>query len=271
MEQLIFVAFAFECPECQHGDFYYMPSPNVVASSDYGPIIVNAHDTVVGRNILRTGSWEKNELGLMIKLLEILFKKKERLIAYDVGANIGIHSLALAQYFGTHIKIRAFEAQRPLYHMLCGTLALNNILSVTAYHKAISDRTGDTITITLPDYNLPNNFGGFEVVPPRLSDNQSMIQSHSEVVKTMALDNFDEAVDFIKMDIEGMEDQALRGAYRLFEKYLPIVFIEILKTDRDFVLDFFKSRRYRGFQAGGNLLALPHNFPVPVQGLNALF
>ena len=57
-----------------------MPSPNVVASSDYGPIIVNAHDTVVGRNILRTGSWEKNELGLMIKLLEILFKKTSGLL-----------------------------------------------------------------------------------------------------------------------------------------------------------------------------------------------
>jgi len=104
----------------------------------------------------------------------------------------------------------------------------------------VSDRAGETITITLPDYNLTNNFGSFELIPPRLSDNQSMTPSVSEIVDTIILDEFDEAVDFIKMDIEGMEDQALRGAYRLFEKFLPIVFIEILRTDRDFVLDFLK-------------------------------
>jgi len=271
VEQLIFVAFAFECPECQHGDFYYMPSPNVVASSDYGPIIVNAHDTFIGRSILRVGSWEKIELGLLVQLLDIMLKNREHILAYDVGANIGIHSLALARHFGPRIKIRAFEAQRPLYHMLCGTLALNNILSVTAHHNAVSTKTGDTITITLPDYNLPNNFGSFEVMPPRLSDNQSMTRSHAETVNTIALDEFDEIVDLIKMDIEGMENQALIGAKKLFEKCRPAVFIEILKTDRDFVAEFFKTRGYQGFQVGGNLLALPHNFPVPVQGLHALF
>ena len=134
--------------------------------------------------------------------------------------------------------------------MLCGTLALNNILSVTAHHKAVSDRAGETITITLPDYNLPNNFGSFELIPPRLSDNQSMTPSVSEIVDTIILDEFDEAVDFIKMDIEGMEDQALRGAYRLFEKFLPIVFIEILRTDRDFVLDFLKVVGIGVFKSG---------------------
>jgi len=52
------------------------------------------------------------------------------------------------------------------------------------------------------------------------------------------------------MDIEGMEDQALRGAYRLFEKFLPIVFIEILRTDRDFVLDFLKVVGIGVFKSG---------------------
>ncbi|MBM3637559.1 MAG: FkbM family methyltransferase [Alphaproteobacteria bacterium] len=143
---------------------------------------------------------------MLAKLLDILLKNRERILAYDVSANNGIHSLARAQRFGPRIKIRAFEAQRPLYHMLCGTLALNNIPSVTAHHKAVSDRAGETITITLPDYNLPNNFGSFELIPPRLSDNQSMTPSVSEIVDTIILDEFDEAVNFIKMDIGGMED-----------------------------------------------------------------
>ena len=106
---------------------------------------------------------------------------------------------------------------------------------------------------------------------PRRSDNQSMTHSYSETIDTIALDDFDESVDFIKIDIEGMEDQALRGAKLVFEKSKPVVFIEILKTDKVFVLDFFKNHNYRGFQVGDNLLALPEHWPIQIQGLHSLF
>jgi hypothetical protein len=68
-----------------------------------------------------------------------------------------------------------------------------------------------------------------------------------------------------------MEDRALRGATALFKKYNPLAFIEILKTDRLFIFDFFRSRSYKGFEIGGNLLALPENVQIKINGARQLF
>lgn len=248
-----------------------MPSPNVVASSHVGPIIINVNDHIIGQSILRNGGWEQDEINLIIKILDYQLKNKERLVFYDVGANIGTHTLSLAKHFGSRIKIRAFEAQRPIFNMLNGTLALNGILSVLTHNVAVSDQTGESIEIKLPDYNAPNNFGGLELIATRRSDNQSMVLATTEVVKTIMLDEFDDPVDFIKMDIEGMEDKALRGAINHFDKDRPLAFIEILKTDRSFVCDFFKNRSYNGFSVGGNLLALPKAANIHMRDVQKLF
>ncbi len=227
-----------------------MPSPNVVVTSDFGPIIINIHDTIIGRSLIRQGSWAKGEIRLLIEILNHRLKTQQSLIVYDVGANIGTHSLALAKFFGPKIMIRAFEAQRQITNMLCGTLALNNLTNVHVHHGAVSNKAGDMIEITLPDYQHANNFGGLELITPKLSDNDHMKHEAKDSVKTIRLDDFSEAVDLLKMDIEGMEDRALRGAVTLIEKYRPIVLVEIIKTDRDFVTSYFMERSYRGYQLG---------------------
>lgn len=239
-----------------------MPSPNIVAYSDFGPIIINVNDNFIGRAVTLTGMWEQGEISLIIALVKVILKSKPSIMVYDVGANIGTHSLALAKTFGETIRIRAFEAQRPIFNMLNGTLALNDLMTVKTYNNAVSDKKDDVLRITLPDYHRVNNFGGLELMPPRISDNQAMYYSTTEDVRTITLDDFDEVVDFIKMDIEGMEDQALRGAARLFEAHSPLCFIEIRKTDRNFVLGFLKGRNYIGYKMGDNLVAIPKQLEI---------
>lgn len=248
-----------------------MPSPNVVVTSDFGPIIINIHDTIIGRSLITNGSWAKGEIRLLIEILNHRLKTQQSVLVYDVGANIGTHSLALAKFFGAKIMIRAFEAQRPIAHMLCGTLALNNLTNVIVHHGAVSHQAGDDLEITLPDYHHANNFGSFELMEPKLSDNGRLKRATKDVVKTLRLDDFDEAVDLLKMDIEGMEDQALRGAVTLIEKNRPVVLIEIIKTDRDFVTTYFKDRHYRAYPLGENLLAVPVEFNLTLSNLEPVF
>ena len=45
----------------------------------------------------------------------------------------------------------------------------------------------------------------------------------------------------------------------------------ILKTDRHFIFDFFKSRAYQGFELSGILLALPKQSEINVTGVKKLF
>lgn len=233
-------------------------NPVVVATTAYGPILVNQHDERIGASILHTGYWAREEIGLMHGYLQGRLKQRGHIIVYDIGANIGTHTLAMAQAFGARITIRAFEAQRYLMNMLCGTLALNNLENVHCHLNAVADVAGEAIPLHPPDYARRNNFGGLELIPPRASDNQDMIKSdRRETVWTTTLDQFDEPVDFIKLDIEGMEDKALRGGKGTIDRHRPACLIEIDKTDTEFVLSFIARRGYRGYLVGNNLMAIP--------------
>ena len=98
-----------------------------------------------------------------------------------------------------------------------------------------------------------------------------MVVNDYEEVATTTLDRFDEMVDFIKMDIEGMEDKAFRGAQLLLEKYKPICFVEILKSDVNFLMNYFKNMGYLGFQKDADLIAIPAHHQVQLNGLNRIF
>lgn len=246
-------------------------SPNIVAYSDYGPIIVNTFDRFISQSIFKTGYWARKELELIKKICSLLLTTKDSITFYDVGSNIGTHSLALSKTFEDKIKIRAFEAQSSIFNMLCGTLALNNISNVHAHRLAVSNESNRTIHINLPDYTKINNLGGFEVLPPLKSDNQSMSRSgKTEPVQTIQLDSFSENVDFIKLDIEGMELLALQGAGRILKNSRPYLFVEIIKTDKDHLFALLKENNYRIFSLGSEVLCTPVESELKIAGLNQI-
>lgn len=243
-----------------------MPNPNVVISSDHGSMIININDSI-GRHIAQHGYWAKADIELMKQIVGKRLENRERLRIYDVGANIGAHTLALAKFAPDRLEIRAFEAQRQIFHMLCGNVALNGLRNVQCHHVAVSNVADVTIEIELPDYDLPGNFGGLELIPPVRSDNADMHKKGTEPVTTIRLDDHAERVDFVKIDIEGMEDKALDGASELFRRYRPACFLEIAKTDAAAVLNFFRSLDYIGFiNNTGDLIALPREDGISING-----
>jgi len=207
-------------------------------------MIINANDQYIGRSIEVYGAWAKDDIDLIASLLNLLLQQKPTLTFYDVGANIGTHTVALAQTFGDRIQIKSFEAQRQVYYILCGNVAINGLTNVHCYNLAVSDQSDQTLEIQLPDYQTPNNFGGLELIEPARSDNHDMIKTATDIVETVCLDDFNEHIDFLKMDIEGMEHVALAGARKIIGKSRPICFVEMFKTDTDAVKTFFKKLDY---------------------------
>ena len=248
-----------------------MKNPNAIINSDYGLIIININDTTIGKSISQNGYWAIEDINLIKMLIDIQLQRCNSITFYDVGANIGTHSLALSKCFPEKIKIRAFEAQRQIYNMLCGTVAINGLQNVYCHNIAIGDKDGETLQLNLPDYDSPNNFGGFELIKPLTSDNQDLSKFGAEVVSTIRIDSFDEKVDFIKMDIEGMEDKALSGSVKTIETHRPICFVETMKSDINFIFEFFKSRNYIGFQKEFDLIAIPFEYELNITGINGVF
>ena len=211
-------------------------------------MIINANDQYIGRSIEVYGYWANEDIDLIKSLVGLLLTKKPTVSYYDIGANIGTHTVALAKTYGDKITVRSFEAQRQVYYMLCGNISINGLNNVHAHHLAMSNKSSETIDIDLPDYSMPNNFGGLELMNSLRSDNQYMTKNATEAVETVCIDDFDEQVDFIKMDIEGMEHLALEGGKKTIAKYRPICFVEMWKCDIDAVKKFFKKLNYIAYQ-----------------------
>jgi len=221
-----------------------MTIPNIIVNSVNGPMIVNENDQYIGQSIRQLGAWAQDDIDLIASFCDIILDNKPKIVLYDVGANIGTHSIALAKKYGNRISIRSFEAQRQIYYMLCGNVAINGLDNVICEYAAVSNVADTIISIQLPDYNTVNNFGGVELLKPEYSDNQNMTKPNMEFIKTTTLDSYNDSVDFIKMDVEGMEHLALEGARQILAKHRPVCFVEIMKTDQTCVKQIFKELNY---------------------------
>jgi FkbM family methyltransferase len=245
------------------------PRYNVVIPTRYGMMIVNRNDAYshgadrfgVGHELLETGEFVPAELQAMGQLMGFCAADP---VVLDIGANIGVHTLFMSEAIGPGGRIHAFEAQRILFQVLMGNLALNSIENVYGYCAAVGREDG---SLKLPpvDYAKPWNFGGMGLVTespyPQFAHGtpERAAAERNETVPVITLDSLKlERVDFIKLDVEGMEEDVLRGAARTLDVTRPIMQIEWLMRDGGSLpLYLLETLDYRVYQAGMNLLCIP--------------
>ena len=243
-----------------------------IINTQFGKIVVNINDQFIGKSFINQKYWGLQDIEVISKIIEYKCKKKNRIVFYDVGANIGSHSIALSNIFKNKILIRAFEAQSTIYQMFNQSIKINNLNNIEVYHNAVSDKNDEIIRIDLPDYSKHNNFGALELFKPfQNSDNADMQKSGIfEDVKTIKLDIFDEEVDLIKIDVEGMESLVLKGSNNLIVNHRPFLFIELLKSKLEDVTEFFKDKDYNIYSKGMDAFIIPVESKVNFQGLKKL-
>ena len=71
-----------------------------------------------------------------------------------------------------------------------------------------------------------------------------------------------ERLDFMKIDVEGMEEDVLEGAKDAISKFKPIMIIEIIKSNKDNLLSFLEPMGYFIYPLGINLLAIHKEDPI---------
>ena len=241
----------------------------VISPSDHGTLIVSRNDYAendqgtigVGAHIFRGQSYEKDEIKLV---LDLLSKRRQlyqqHLVAIDCGANIGIHTLEWARHMHGWGEVHAFEAQERIFYALAGNVAINNCFNARVFWSAIGERVGK-IRVPHINYFAPGSYGSLEL--KQSEDNEDIGQPINYDAKStyevdmVSIDSLKlPKVDFIKIDIEGMEMEALAGARKTLNKHKPMLLVEHMKSDEMRIKAFLEDSSYNCFQIGINLLAV---------------
>ncbi len=234
---------------------------NELALCRHGPMLFNRHDRYIGASLQHYGEFSPGETELFAQLVG------PGATVVEVGANIGAHTVPLSRMVGPAGTVHAFEPQRLVFQTLCANLALNSCANVHAHHAAIGQTEGEILVPLLPP-DQPANFGGLSLLGA----------SSGEHVPLRTLDSLGlAACTLIKLDLEGMEIDALQGGAGLIDRLRPLLYVE---NDREAqaqaLVALLRSWRYRLYWhlpplfVPGNFAADPENIFGAVVSINML-
>ena len=163
-------------------------------------------------------------------------------IFLDVGANIGYYSMRALDLVGEAGAVHAFEIDPRPIHCLRKTIREICLKNVVLHEQAVGDRNGPAFLVERDDCghsSVATEGGGGDSVP------------------MITLDAWRErhpggTIHAIKLDIEGGELRALRGATELLRREHPLLVCEVIEDagdrrhgDTQALFDLLKSAGYQ--------------------------
>ena len=160
------------------------------------------------------GGYELKELALM----DDIAARIPNLVALDVGANLGGHSLSLAKHAA---HVHAFEPFGPLADRIDEHIRLNRIPNITVHRIGLGDARDER-----PYYLNQNS---------RNLGTGSFLEHHnfSQQAATLSIDRGDhvleslKSLDFMKIDVEGYEALVLVGLRHTLAVHEPVIMMEV--------------------------------------------
>ena len=195
-----------------------------------------SHPTYLG------GCIEPNEFALFDRLLE------SGMTVVDIGANDGFYTSLAAAKVGAGGRVISFEPSPREFERLTANVALNRFENVETVRKGVAERAGTaSFKIAGYEHEGQNTLGDF------------VWDVRESTEETIELTTLDEELagrnltrlDVIKIDIEGAELRALRGAVETLKKWRPVMLLEMLEKAMahqgctgDELIEFLKGADY---------------------------
>ncbi|GJE61180.1 FkbM family methyltransferase [Methylobacterium trifolii] len=187
-----------------------------------------AADQCIAQSLRRYGEWAENEITLLRPYLG------PGDTALDVGANVGTHTLAFAEFVGPTGRVIAIEGQLSTFALLGHNVLVNGLAEVVTALPVLAGAEPALVesSLTPPSDNVgaksffPDVHGrsihGVPVhaLPPRpkgLPVKLALITVDSLQLSDCAL---------MKVDVEGMELDVLLGSRETLERTRPVVYFE---------------------------------------------
>lgn len=162
-----------------------------------------------------TASYEKDLLNIYSKYL------KPGMRVLDIGANIGMYTILASKIVGNTGKIWAFEPARDIHQMLKNNISLNNLNNIVTEQLAIAEKKGKLRLVLDKNYQ-----DGYRYIK---RSNSKGDFDEDYIVKVVGIDDYfcnKESIDYIKIDIEGGEYDAILGAKNIIKSNDLIIQLE---------------------------------------------
>jgi FkbM family methyltransferase len=198
------------------------PDPAVFVAQVPGGGLVHLHPReTLGFATLVYGGFETAEIACAIELAA------PGSTAFDIGANIGLYSVALGRVIGPDGLVVAVEPDTTNLSRLRDNLRLNSVANVRVV-EAVAGERDEVVQLHVADDRAYNSLFG--------------VEGGHVVVDTMAVESvrldrvWDDlgrpAVSFIKVDVEGAEASVLRGARAMISLTRPSLLVEAIDEAR---------------------------------------
>ena len=180
---------------------------------------------------------------------------KECKYFFDIGAHIGIVTLAISKSIRNNGVIFAFEPSKVNLHFLKYHITCNNLKNIRIVDKLVSSSTNEKSIF----YESKEASGMNSII----SLNKKKITERT-IVESTTLDIFCDSnnvyPDIIKVDIEGSEIEMLMGAQTILKKHKPLIFLSYhpyhinkLGYQNTSIFDILKKLNYRVYDLDGKV------------------
>ncbi len=156
----------------------------------------------------------------------LLSRKWEGQVVYDVGANVGVMTLFFARAVGFGGHVVAFEPHPYSFKRLTRNVRVNRLHNVTLVNVGVGNKA-EILTIFQPSRHLSgatlNGERAARLNEGELIRYEVQVDTMDNLISTLNLP----VPQLIKIDVEGFEEQVLRGGSQTISRRRPELFIEI--------------------------------------------
>ena len=202
-----------------------------VANTKYGQMMFPDNDNFTGRSLEKCGEAQSAEIDFLLDFVD----PEGEDVFVDIGCGIGNVVVPMAKKIGSNGYVLAIEASSFLYNTLCGNIALNHLGNVQAFNRAATDNSNshcyypDLNPIAIMDYRDVS-------LSTLLNSEDHLGRKRDQHVATICLDDLRLAnPKMVKIDISGMEMQALTGLKRTIQRANPYLFIRCKEPNQNIV------------------------------------
>jgi FkbM family methyltransferase len=158
----------------------------------------------------------------VVKLMKRLLRPGD--VAFDIGANVGCHTLIMSSLVAETGKVFAFEPHPSIFEKLRSNLDLNDADNVVPLPYAMSAASGDAILYSFDEAYANQGMSSLSPLDEPRATLRFPVQCRS--VDEIAQSQYLERLDLIKIDTEGHEADVITGARESIAKFKPRVVLE---------------------------------------------